>query len=84
MEKITRQEQLVCLLTYHNWKFKRPSIMRSFSYPNFSPIFRRFREIAEGDYYLHVRPSVRTSAWNNSTPTERTVMNYFLRICLEN
>jgi hypothetical protein len=48
----------------------------------------RVSQLAKRNYSFHVRPSVRLSAWNNSAPTVRTVMELdiwvFLEICPEN
>jgi hypothetical protein len=42
-------------------------------------IFRRVRKIAKGDYYLRdVCLSVRPSAWNNSAPTGRIFIIYYI------
>ena len=36
--------------------------------------FRHVRKIVKSDYLLHVRLSVRPSAWNNSAPNGQTLM----------
>jgi hypothetical protein len=47
-------------------------------------VLRRVRKIAKSDYYLrHTCPSVCLSAWNNSAPTGRIIVKFYIYVFFE-
>jgi len=48
-------------------------------------ILDAFEKISKRDYYLrHVCPSAPQTAWNNSAPTGRIFMKFYIWKCFEN